>query len=272
MFDQYIIRKLEIDNMVKNYFPNGDLNEILNYSIDEGKRIRPILMKEVYKMLGGIDDIVNQYALALEFIHNYSLVHDDLPAMDNDNYRRGRKSTHYKYGEDKAILAGDGLLNFAFELLFDTLTKNNDIDYIKASNYIAKSSGIYGMIYGQVLDMNSNLDSIEKIIDMYKNKTCRLFMAATTVPAYLTHQSQDIIDELEYLGYCIGMAFQIQDDILDLKQDEKIGKVTYASIVGKDKAYIDMLDFTEKSIEIISKYNDNSFLLELINYLKNREV
>lgn len=272
MFSEYIKRKDEIDLLVKNYFPKNEFNDILNYSIEEGKRIRPIIMLDVYNMLGGRDDIVSKYALALEFIHNYSLVHDDLPAMDNDNYRRGRKSTHYKYGEDKGILAGDALLNYAYELLFETIIKNNDTDYIKAAGYIANAAGKDGMINGQILDVQSNLNSLDKIEEMYKNKTCKLFMSATTVPAYLTHQSEEIVSEMEKLGYYIGMAFQLQDDLLDLEQDRKINKVTYACFLDEERAYSDMIAFTDKAIEILNKYEENEFLIKLINYLKNREV
>ncbi len=271
MFSEYIKRKDKIDLIVKNYFPCGEFNDILNYSVEEGKRIRPIIMIELFRVLGGKDNIVNNFALALEFIHNYSLVHDDLPSMDNDNYRRGRKSTHYKYGEDKGILAGDALLNYAYELLFDTILKNNEANYIKAAKYIANAAGKEGMINGQILDVQSNLNSLENIKQMYKNKTCKLFMAATTVPAYLTHQSEEIVNEMEKLGYYIGMAFQLQDDLLDLEQDKQINKVTYASFLDEEKANFDMVDFTNRAIEILNKYDKNEFLIKLINYLKNRE-
>ena len=272
MFSEYVKRKNEIDLLIKNYFPRNNFNDILNYSIEEGKRIRPIIMLETFKILGGKSEIVNDYALALEFIHNYSLVHDDLPAMDDDNYRRGRKSIHYKYGEDKGILAGDALLNYAYELLFETILENNDTDYIKAAKYISNASGKDGMINGQILDVQSDLNSLDKIKEMYKNKTCRLFMCATTVPAYLTHKSSEIIQEMEKLGYYIGMAFQLQDDILDLDQDREINKVTYASFLDEKRTYSDMIDFTDKAIEILKKYDNNEFLIKLINYLRNREL
>lgn len=272
MFSEYTKRKDEIDLLVKNYFPGGEFNDILNYSIEEGKRIRPIIMLEVYRILGGKSDIVNNFALALEFIHNYSLVHDDLPAMDNDNYRRGRKSTFYKYGEDKGILAGDALLNYAFELLFDTVLENNDINYIKAAKYIANACGKDGMINGQILDVEDNLNSLDKIKQMYKDKTCKLFMAATTVPAFLTFQCEDVVIEMEKLGYYIGMAFQLQDDLLDLEQDSKINKITYASFSDEEQAYKDMLEYNDKAIEILKKYDENEFMINLLNYLKNRNL
>lgn len=274
MFDLYNEKKIEFENIITNYFDTkNNFNEILNYSIDVGKRIRPLILLETYNM---ISDNINKnvaidFAIALEFIHNYSLIHDDLPSMDDDNYRRGRKTTHYKYGEDYAILAGDALLNYAYELLFSILENNPSKNFIMAAKYLSNASGINGMIYGQVIDINDEINDAKKLVEMYKNKTCKLIMAATTIPGYIANKGIETIKLLENLGFYIGMAFQIQDDILDIEKDNSINKVTYISHYGKDKAYSDMIDYSKKALDIIDKYENNYFLKKLIEELINRK-
>lgn len=273
MFNKYEDYKNKFDIEIKNFFGEGNFEEILNYSIESGKRIRPIILMETFKMLSG-ENIQQalKYAISLELIHNYSLIHDDLPDMDNDNYRRGRKTTHYKYGADKAILAGDTLLNFAFEFLLENLVTSPDTYSIKAAKLLAEYAGYKGMIGGQIQDIENKFDTLEDLIEMYKNKTCKLFMAATAIPAYLTHQDDYTIEKMKELGFYIGMAFQLQDDILDSKQDSEISKITYLTFKGKDETIKDMNKFTDDALKILYNYGNNNFLVELINVLKNRTI
>lgn len=274
MFKLYEDKKRDFDQIIINYFPNGEFENILNYSIEKGKRVRPLILLETYKMLGGQDiSLAEKFALALEFIHNYSLVHDDLPDLDNDNYRRGRETTHYKFGSDMAILAGDALMNYAYELVFESLKDYpNNLNLINAGHVLAENAGYRGMIGGQIRDISNDLDSTEKMVDMYLNKTCKLFMTATKVAAYLSNQEDEVIEEMDRLGFYIGMAFQLQDDLLDIEQDEKIGKLTYISLEGKEKAISEMERYTEDALEIISKYDNNEFLMSLITYLQDRNI
>lgn len=273
MFEQYNLRKIEFNKKFVNYFPKDKFGDILNYSINEGKRIRPIILLETYKMISDNvnQQLANDFAIALELIHNYSLIHDDLPAMDNDNYRRGRKTTHYKFGEDYAILAGDALLNYAYELVFDIIKKNTKINVVKAGEYLAKSSGYQGMIKGQIIDINDSISNDTELMEMYKNKTCKLIMASTTIPGYLDNKNSDIIRELELLGFYIGMAFQIQDDLLDIESDSDIGKVTYVTLKGEKVATSEMIEYSNKALDILKKYEKSEFLIMLIKRLVHRE-
>lgn len=268
--------KIELDrfnNLFVNKFQDTELNEVLNYSIHEGKRLRPIFLFKTYEMLSNkkADATVFNYAIALELIHNYSLIHDDLPSMDNDDYRRGRMTVHKKYGENIAILAGDALLNYAYEILFKEILKNNSINKIKAANYISNNSGIYGMIGGQAIDVLEKSDNLESLKLMYDRKTCGLIKAATKIGALLAGCSDELVDEFEQLGFYIGMAFQIQDDLLDYENDEKICKKTYITFNGPEKSKNDMLDFTHKAINILSKYDNELFLTETIKSLIKRK-
>lgn len=268
MFDD---KRINFNKRLKNIFRNKISYDILSYSIKEGKRIRPIILLEVYKMLNkDINDDIYNFAIALELIHNYSLVHDDLPSMDNDNYRRGRKTTHYKFGEANAILAGDSLLNYAHEILLELVTKNLSLEYAKSAKYISNASGIDGMIRGQILDINNNLDTEDALIDMYTNKTCKLIMCATTVPAILSNLSEKDVEKFSELGFNIGMAFQLQDDILDIEEDKKIDKKTLINFYGKEKTLSEIERYSESSIEFLSKYEGSEFLIDLIRKLIKR--
>lgn len=273
MFSLYEEKKNNFDKLIINYFEKDEFNDILNYSLEEGKRIRPIILLETYKMLGGKEEkLAENFAIALEMIHNYSLIHDDLPSMDNDNYRRGRKTTHYKFGEDMAILAGDALLNYAYEIILNQIYNNNSKNIIAAGKVISNSSGLYGMIKGQIIDIKNDLDSKDKIIEMYLNKTCKLFIASTVAAAHLTDASDEIVNDMYELGFCIGLAFQLQDDLLDEDQDDKIDKVTYLSLEGRENTLNDIKRYTNKAIIILEKYSNNDFLQCLLNYLIDRTV
>ena len=207
--------------------------EAMNYSIMAGgKRLRPIMMEESYHLLGGRGKIVEPFMAALEMIHNYSLVHDDLPAMDNDEYRRGRKTTWKVYGDGMAILAGDGLLNYAYETAVTAFSMTEDREELKrvarALEVLTRKAGVYGMIGGQTADIEA--ESKEQITEelllfIDENKTAALMQAAFMIGGILAGASEEAINKLERAAYDIGIAFQIQDDILDVTSTtEVLGK------------------------------------------------
>lgn len=253
-------RTKETEQLVKEFLPKEEgfqktVIEAMNYSfLAGGKRLRPLIMHESYKAFGGDSQIIKPFMAALEMIHNYSLVHDDLPEMDNDELRRGMPTTHIKYGPGMAVLAGDGLLNYAFE----TATKAFDLcetidDYKRVSRalrVLASKAGIYGMIGGQTLDVEAadkGLElSEEAILFIDENKTAALLQAAFMIGAILAGADDEVVDQLEKIGYNVGVAFQLQDDILDITSttevlgkpvgsDVESGKVTHISVLGFDE-------------------------------------
>jgi geranylgeranyl diphosphate synthase type II len=263
----------------------------MNYSIlAGGKRIRPMLILETYRLYGkDNEEILEPFIAAIEMIHTYSLVHDDLPALDNDDYRRGRKTTHAVYGEAMAILAGDALLNYAYEVAtkaFD-IAKSHDafIQVANALKILARKPGIYGMIGGQVVDVQLTDSEIpkEKLNFIYELKTSALIEASMLIGATLAGASQIELEKIEEAARNIGLAFQIQDDILDVTStieilgkpigsDEKNNKTTYVTIEGIDKAKNDVAAMSKKAIDNLrSLGKDNLFLYELINKLVNRD-
>jgi geranylgeranyl diphosphate synthase type II len=224
-----------------------------------GKRLRPMLMDETFRMYGGEDrSLIDPFMAAIEMIHTYSLIHDDLPAMDNDDYRRGRKTAHVVYGEAMAILAGDALLNYAFETAawaFDGTQR--DIRTAKAFKILAAKPGIYGMIGGQAADVETEGHpiSMDTLMFIHENKTAALIQSSLMVGAILAGAPEETVDALERCGYDIGIAFQIQDDILDVTgneaelgkpvgSDEKNHKLTYVSAHG--------LTESKKQVELLS--------------------
>lgn len=269
--------------------------EAMNYSVTAGgKRLRPMLMSEVYKMFGGSGNsngVIEPFMAAIEMIHTYSLVHDDLPAMDNDEYRRGRKTTHVIYGEAMAILAGDGLLNCAFETALKAF-EFNGADVIKcarALSILANKAGIYGMIGGQTADIEAedmgDRVTEEQLLFIHEHKTAALIQAAMMVGAVLGGASDEQILVVEKAAYDIGIAFQIQDDILDVTStletlgkpigsDEKNKKTTYVTLRGIEAAGIQQKEMSAHAIELLEDLaNDgikNDFLLELIRSLITR--
>ncbi|MBR5127080.1 MAG: polyprenyl synthetase family protein, partial [Roseburia sp.] len=252
-----------------------------------GKRIRPMLMLETYRLFGGTSKVVEPFMAAIEMIHTYSLVHDDLPAMDNDEYRRGKKTTHAVYGEAMGILAGDALLNFAFETAlkaFDMEPDNKNIG--KALQVLAKKAGIYGMIGGQVVDIQSEGTSDmtkEKLDFIYRLKTGALMESSMMIGAILAGADENGQQIVEKVAGEIGLAFQIQDDILDVTStaevlgkpigsDEKNQKFTYVTFEGLEKAKEDVAAITEQAIaHMNSLAGKNEFLNELLLYLVARE-
>ena len=285
------VKTHNIDEVLKSYLPKEEglqktVIEAMNYSVlAGGKRLRPMLMLETYKLFGGEGKIVEPFMAALEMIHTYSLVHDDLPAMDNDEYRRGKKTTHAVYGETMGILAGDALLNYAFEIASDALLVETSPNVAKALNILSKKAGIYGMIGGQVADIESEgkkvgIDVVEFI---HRLKCGALIESAMLIGAVLAGASQEEQDKIEQIGADIGYAFQIQDDILDVTSstevigkpvgsDDKNEKSTYVSIKGLEQAKKDVEEMSERALSALCSLSyKNEFLEELIKKLINRE-
>lgn len=263
--------------------------EAMRYSIlAGGKRLRPMLMEETYKLFGGTGKIIEPFMAAIEMIHTYSLVHDDLPAMDNDEYRRGKKTTHKVYGEAMAILAGDALLNYAFEtatLAFDIEPENKNIG--RALRILAQKAGVYGMVGGQVVDVESEKTGTditrEKLDFIYRLKTSALIESSMMIGAVLAGADSDQIDIIEKTASKLGLAFQIQDDILDVTStlevlgkpigsDEKNNKVTYVTFEGLDKASKDVETISKEAEKLLDSFEgDKEFLKGLFEYLIHRE-
>ena len=252
-----------------------------------GKRLRPMLINETYKMFGGEGDIVKPFMAAIEMIHTYSLIHDDLPALDNDDYRRGQKTCHIVYGEDMAILAGDALLNYAYEVAtkaFDLADQDEMMNVVEAVKILARKPGIYGMIGGQVADveLEGTPLSMEQILFIHKNKTSALIEACMMIGAVLAGASKEDVMAMEECGEYIGLAFQIQDDILDLTGDEEeIGKpvgcdeknhkTTYVTLKGLEQSAKDVEEISKKAIEILARYEvGDRYLTNLTRFLIHR--
>jgi len=261
--------------------------EAMNYSLlAGGKRIRPILMEEAYKMFsqknGVSTNAIHAFMSAMEMIHTYSLVHDDLPAMDNDEYRRGKKTTHAVYGETMGILAGDALLNYAFETAADAFADEEvNVSYLKAYQVLAKKAGAYGMIGGQVVDIETEDMSVEQVslarlTYIFELKTAALLEASLMIGAILGGASEEEIAAMECIGRRVGVAFQIQDDILDVTSsmevlgkpigsDEKNNKVTYVTLVGLEKAQETVAKLSQEALDLLEDLPVQSeFLRETI--------
>ena len=264
--------------------------DAMKYSVMAGgKRLRPVLMQETFKLFGGEGQVINYFMAAIEMIHTYSLVHDDLPAMDNDMLRRGKPTTHAVYGEAMGILAGDALLNYAFETALRAFEDESaDAATVgKALLVLSKKAGIYGMIGGQVVDVEAEKKgqdiTQEKIHFIYELKTGALIEAAMMIGAILAGASEEEISLVEKVASKIGMAFQIQDDILDVEGDEKIlgkpigsdernQKATFVTFAGIEKSKEEVKRLTDEAIEMLSSLpNKNEFLQELLAYLVYRD-
>lgn len=261
----------------------------MNYSVlAGGKRLRPMLMEETYRLFGGKGREIEPFMAAIEMIHTYSLVHDDLPAMDNDEYRRGRKTTHVVYGEAMAILAGDGLLNYAFETAMKSFTMEGDLEKkARALSVLAQKAGIYGMIGGQTADIEAedlgDQVTTEHLMFIHAHKTSALIEAAMMTGAILAGASQEETAQIEKAAYEIGIAFQIQDDILDVTStlemlgkpigsDAKNHKTTYVTLKGLEESRKEQQELSLHAIETIRNIGySNDFLMELVTSLITRE-
>ena len=298
-FEKELSNKVkETDLCVRSFLPeSGKYKELIvesaRYSVEAGgKRLRPMILKESFQLCKGSDfNIVKPFMAAIEFIHSYSLVHDDLPAMDNDDYRRGKLTTHKKFGEDFGILAGDALLNHAYETMLNAILRSYSNGYDKgiifrmnkAASVIAGKAGIDGMVGGQSLDVyltgkDMNKDQLEYIFNL---KTGALIEASFMAGGILAGADDNTVDDLRLAGHLVGVAFQIQDDILDIygsekelgkpvHSDEKNNKNTYVSLYGLDAAKEAVSDMSVRAENILKNIGDNEFLIQLVNYLINR--
>ena len=258
-----------IEKKISTYYDKDyKLAEALFYAMDSGKRIRANLYFETLKMLDHqISELDVDFALAIEMVHAYSLVHDDLPAMDNDDFRRGKPSMHKKFGEDIAILAGDALLNEASFLIFDIANKNPT--YIKAGRYLFNHTGYKGMIDGQVLDLRypKTYDK-DYLLNVYDKKTSDLFKACIVSAALISQVDEKATKILEDYAYNLGLAYQIQDDLLENTYKDELNILNV--MVKTDAIYL--LDIINaKARENILQFKKNDFLLFLVDYLSVRE-
>ena len=287
-------RTEEIEVLLKKAAPKEEgyqktIFEAMNYSLMAGgKRLRPMLMKETYRLFGGSHEaVVHPFMAAIEMIHTYSLIHDDLPALDNDEYRRGRKTSHVVFGEAMAILAGDALMNYAFETAskaFDLAESEEEFHRIaKAVQILSSKPGIYGMIGGQVVDVEREGQPLTKsVLDfIHELKTSALIECSMMIGAVLAGADDADVNKVEKMAKNIGISFQIQDDILDIygsekelgkpvHSDEKNNKNTYVSLYGLDAAKEAVSDMSVRAENILKNIGDNEFLIQLVNYLINR--
>lgn len=278
-------RTQETDHILMAYLPEETghqriIMEAMNYSVMAGgKRLRPMLMKETYQLFGGNSKVIEPFMAAMEMIHTYSLVHDDLPAMDNDEYRRGKKTTHVVYGEAMGILAGDALLNYAFETAVKAFEMVPDQSRTigQALRILAEKAGIYGMIGGQVVDVldTGKTVSREELDFIYELKTGALIKASMMIGAALAGASEMNIYKIEQIAADVGLAFQIQDDILDVtstteelgkpvKSDERNEKTTYVTTRGLDKAIEDVTRISEEALRLLDEIEEKNPFLELL--------
>ena len=300
-------KTVKLEAMLQGYLPaeegyRAKVASAMNYSVMAGgKRLRPLMMAEsaalftdtgeVWEEVADAEKALPLFMAALEMIHNYSLVHDDLPAMDNDEYRRGRKTTHVVYGEGMAVLAGDGLLNYAFETAVRAFAGAETTEEFRRIAYalkiLAGKAGLDGMIGGQCADLEAeelggNVTG-DMLIYIHEHKTAALIQAAMTIGAVLAGASGEEIAALERCAYNIGIAFQIQDDILDVtsslevlgKQvgsDEKNHKLTYVAMHGLEESRGQVEKLSEEAIAILSSFpHRNQFLEDLVEQLISRE-
>ena len=282
----------QVEAIITKYLPKESgyqktVMEAMNYSfLAGGKRLRPMLMQETYRLFDGSSDIIEPFMAAIEMMHTYSLIHDDLPAMDNDDYRRGRRTTHVVYGEAMGILAGDALLNFAFETACKGLMQDvGNPAVARAVQILAQKAGIYGMLGGQVVDVESEGQPLEreKLDFIYDLKTGALIEASMLIGAVLAGASEKEQQVILQVAKDVGLAFQIQDDILDVTSDmetlgkpigsdEKNHKTTYVTIRGLAQAQKDVEKISERALEgVASLSEENVFLNELIRYLIHRK-
>lgn len=281
-----------IEKLLKEHMPEEKgyqktIFEAMNYSLKAGgKRLRPILTLEACRIVGGNEEDVIPFAIAIEMIHTYSLIHDDLPALDDDDLRRGRPTNHKVYGDAMAILAGDGLLNYAFEIMLkSSIGKENPAKYLNAINEIAKSSGVYGMIGGQVVDIESEDKKIEmeKLDFIHLNKTAAIIVGCMRAGAIIGDATEEQLENITKYATNIGLSFQIADDILDITGDEsklgkKVGsdidnnKSTYPSLIGLEKSKEIANDLINEAKTRISNIKgDTEFLNDLAEYIVARD-
>ena len=284
-------RTEQVNGLIQKFLPKeegfaAELAQAMNYSMTAGgKRLRPILMWESYRLFGGKGQVVAPFMAAMEMIHTHSLIHDDLPALDNDEYRRGKKTTHAQFGEAMGILSGDALLNYAYEVAFHAFYLEPDNKNIPlALQILSAKTGIYGMLGGQSVDVTNEGKEIseEMLLYIYENKTSALMEASMMVGAALAEASDEKIRGMEQVASKVGLAFQIQDDILDVtsttkelgkpvRSDEKNQKITYVTLYGIEQAAKKVEMLSREAIFMLDILEEkNEFLRELILSLITR--
>lgn len=287
-------RQQEAEKILTGYLPDREglqktIFDAMEYSLMAGgKRIRPILMREAYRLFGGEDmKVIEPFMAAIEMVHTYSLVHDDLPAMDNDEYRRGRKTTHIVYGEDMGILAGDALLNYAFETAFRAFetAPQESLKIGRALSVLGRKAGVYGMIGGQVIDVKETGHAVPKdVLDtIYELKTGALIECAMMIGAILGGAEEEDVRKVEKIAHYVGIAFQIQDDILDvtsteevlgkpIHSDEKNQKTTYVTLLGIEQAQKRVEELSNQAIDLLHQLSgENEYLEQLLIQLIHRD-
>ena len=291
-FKQMMSERVEyVEDILREYLPDDNeltftITDAMKYStLSGGKRVRAVMMLETYRMFNGKSDVIKPFVAAIEMIHAYSLVHDDLPALDNDEFRRGLPSTHYKYGEAMGILCGDALLNYAFETVAKAFDIECNANVAKAFKILSEKAGIHGMIGGQVVDVETEGREIDAdtMYFIHKNKTAALIEAALMVGACLADASDDDVKKVESIGSDVGLAFQIQDDILDVisttkelgkpvGSDDKNNKNTYVKYKGLDEAKREVEMISMRSIKTLDSLSvSNDFLNRLIKNMITRK-
>ena len=295
-FEEELTRSTElVNNIIQGFLPREEgfqktLLEAMNYSMNAGgKRLRPLLMLQTYKLFGGGSAVVEPFMAAMEMIHTHSLIHDDLPAMDNDEYRRGRKTTHVVYGEAMGILAGDALLNYAYETASKAFALEPDNQNVgRAFHILASKTGVYGMIGGQSVDVenekNANMSMSQEQLDfIYRLKTSALIEASMMIGTVLAGAGEEQVKQVEKIAEDVGLALQIQDDILDvtstmqvlgkpIRSDEKNGKTPYVTLKGLEMAQKEVEEIPGRAVERLDGLQEeNEFLRALILQLIHRE-
>ena len=289
--DELTKRTENAERVIRSFLPAEEgfartMAQAMNYSmLAGGKRLRPILIQETCRLFGGEEEVVEPFMAGMEMIHTHSLIHDDLPALDNDAYRRGRLTTHKVYGEAMGVLSGVALLNYAYETMFQAFSLTGDQDrVIRALKVMAEKTGIHGMLGGQSVDVENDGKPVEKeMLDyIYRNKTSALIEASMMTGAILAGAEDREVSVVEEAAGNIGLAFQIQDDILDVistdeelgkpvHSDEKNNKVTYVTLFGTEKASEQVELLSAKAIQLLKSLNkNNEFLYLLIEKLINR--
>ena len=294
-FQEELTKKTEeIEAVIREYLPAEEgfsrtMAQAMNYSmLAGGKRLRPMLMQETFRLFGGSGKLVKPFMAGMEMIHTHSLIHDDLPALDNDDYRRGRLTTHKVYGEAMGILSGVALLNYAYETMLqafamaETLRQKDAV--IGALQVMTAKTGIHGMLGGQSVDVENDGKALEKdMLDyIYENKTSALIEASMMTGAILAGADAEQVSVIEQAAKRIGLAFQIQDDILDVTStdeelgkpvhsDEKNHKVTYVTLFGTEKAAAQVAGLSAEAVALLESLNkNNEFLYLLVEKLVNR--
>ena len=294
-FEQLLEQKIEeTENCIRRYLPKEEgfakkLAQAMNYAMMAGgKRLRPLILMESFRMFGGTGRTAEPFMAALEMIHTHSLIHDDLPALDNDDYRRGRKATHVVYGEAMGILSGDALLNYAYEVAlhgFDLTAGTLETSRaVLALQILAAKTGLYGMLGGQSVDVDCEGNAVDKdtLQGIYLRKTSALLEAAFMIGAVLAGASAEQIRAMEQAGRKTGLAFQIQDDILDVSgnakelgkpihSDERNEKSTFVTLYGTEEASSQVKRLSREAVEILQGIAEKEdFLPRLVEWLITR--